>query len=70
MQPTRIEVDEFGDSGIECHIPWLFGMQPAMVAPGVELIRGQNAPDRGSGDVLDDVRRNKLACQSMGVPLR
>jgi hypothetical protein len=35
---ARVEVDEFGDRGIERGVTWLLGVEPEMMAPGLEFV--------------------------------
>ena len=43
---TGVEVNQVGDGGIEGSVPRVFGVQPQMMTPGLQLMRGQNPPDR------------------------
>lgn len=66
---ARIELDEFRNRGIEGRIPWLLGIEPDMLAPRLQLMRGQNPPHGGGGDILNDPRGDELPRQFGAIPL-
>ena len=40
-----------------------------MMAPGLEVMTGQNPPHGGGGDPLNDPIRDELVCQFRAIPL-
>jgi hypothetical protein len=49
---TGIEAKPFGDGGREGGVPRMFGLQPQMLAPGLQLMGGQNPSHRGGRALL------------------
>src|SRR5918996_4338210 len=66
---TGVEVNQVGDGGIEGSVPRVFGVQPQMMTPGLQLMRGQNPPHRRGRDVLHDPLGEELPRQLMTIPL-
>lgn len=66
---TGIEVNQLGDGGIEGSIPWVLGVQPQMLAPGLQLMGGQNPPHRGGRDILHDPLGDQLTREFSTIPL-
>ena len=62
-QRARIELDELGDRGIEGRVPWLLGIEPDLLAPRLQLMRGQNPTHGGGGDGLNDPCGDELPRQ-------
>lgn len=48
LQLSRVEPDQFSYAGIEFGIPRVFGGQPHVVPPGLELVMGEYATNRRS----------------------
>src|SRR6266487_3009301 len=65
-----LEVDERRDGGRDGGIPRLCGREPDMMAPGFQVMRGQNPAHGGGGDVLHEALRDALACQFFAIPRR
>ena len=53
-QRTRIERDELCHTGIEGVVAWLFGVEPHVVAPGLQLVGGEDTPDGLGRDSVND----------------
>src|SRR5919106_3213300 len=68
-QRARIELDEFRNRGIEGRVPGLLGIEPDMLAPRLQLMRDQNPPHSGGGDLLNDPRGDELPRQFGAIPL-
>jgi hypothetical protein len=66
---TRVEIDQFRDSGIKSGIPGLLGVKPQMMVPGLQLMGRQNPPHGRGRDILDDRLSDKLPCQFVAIPL-
>jgi hypothetical protein len=49
MQWLRVEGDQLGHGGIEGGVPRLLGIEPDMLAPEFEVIRGQHPAHGGGG---------------------
>lgn len=67
---TGVEVDQLGDGGIESGVPGVFRVQPQMMAPGLQLMRGQNPPHRRGGDILNNPLGDELTREFGAIPLR
>jgi hypothetical protein len=65
-----VEVNQLGHGGIEGSVPRLLGIEPDMLAPGFQLMGGQNPAHGGSGDILNDPLGNELPRQFGAIPLR
>jgi hypothetical protein len=50
-------------------VPWLLGVEPAMMTPGLEFVGAQDAPHGRGGDVHHDPLHGELARQFAAVPL-
>jgi Bacterial regulatory protein, Fis family len=68
-QRPGVEVDQLGNGRIEDRVPRPLGVEPNMMPPGLELVRGQNASDGGGGDLLHDLLGDELARQFGAIPL-
>jgi hypothetical protein len=66
---TGIEANQFGDGGIEGGVPRMFGVQPQMLAPGLQLMGGQNPSHRGGRDLLHDPIGDELTREFGTIPL-
>lgn len=64
-----IKLAEFRDRGIEGDVPRLFRMEPDMMAPRFELMRGQNPTHGGGRDILDNAIHYELSGQLGTIPL-
>ena len=51
LQGTGIAVHQLGDGSMQSGVPRVFGVRPQMMAPGLQLMRGQNPWYGGRGDV-------------------
>ena len=69
MQEACVEVDALRDGGIKGGIAWVLGIPPEMMAPGFEVMAGQNPPYGCSGDTLNHSLGAELACQFSAIPL-
>lgn len=67
---ARIELNELGDRGREGSVPWLLGIEPDMLAPRLQLMRGQNPTHGSGGDVRHDSLSDELPRQFGAIPLR
>src|SRR5438034_5290684 len=68
-QRPRVEVDQFGDGGIEGGVPRLLGIEPHMMAPGFELMCGQNPAYGGHRNVGHYALRDQLSREFGAIPL-
>jgi hypothetical protein len=68
LQGTGVEVNQLGDGRRESGVPRVLGVQPQMMAPGLQRMRGQKPSDGGSGDVRHHARRAELARQFGAIP--
>lgn len=66
---VRIEFDELCNTGIEGVVTWLFRVEPHMIAPGLELMGGEDTPDGLGRNGLNDTLLNQGAGQLGTVPL-
>ena len=67
---TGVEIDQVGDRGIKGVIAWVLGIQPEMMAPGFQVMRGQD-PAAGRGrDVGHEPVGDQLPRQLGTIPLR
>ncbi len=66
---TGVEIDQLGDGGIESGVPGVLRVQPQMMAPGLQLMRGQNPPHRRGGDILNAPLGDELTCEFGAIPL-
>jgi hypothetical protein len=66
---TDREVNQLGDGSREGGVPRVFGVQPQMLAPGLQLMGGQNPPHRGGRDVLHDPIGDALTRECGTIPL-
>ena len=64
-----IEVNQLGDGGIEGGVPRVFGVQPQMLTPGLQLVGGQNPSHRGGRDLLHDSIGGELTREFGTIPL-
>lgn len=64
-----IQVDDVCNTRIEGVVPWVFGGEPHVVAPGLELMMEEDATNGLIGDALHDSLFNELSCQFLTVPL-
>ena len=44
LEGTSVEGNQLGDGGIEGGVPRVFGVQPQVMAPRLQRMRGQNPP--------------------------
>jgi hypothetical protein len=65
---TGVEVNELGDGGIKGGVPRVFGVEPQMMTPGLQLMRGQNPPHRRGRDILNAPRCDELTRQFGAIP--
>lgn len=65
----RVEIDHVGDRGIKVVIAWVLGIQPEVMAPGFQLMRGQDPADGRGRDVCHEPIRDKLPRQLGTIPL-
>ncbi len=69
MERARIEVEELSHRGIERRVTGLLGVEPEMLAPGLERVRAQHPSPCRRREVRDDPLGNELARQFAAVPL-
>ena len=69
-QRTGVEVDQLHNSGIEGGVSGLLGMEPQMMAPGLQVMASQNPTHRGGRDVLHNPFGDELVRQFSAIPLR
>jgi len=48
-----VEIDDFGNGFIECLIPWVFGGEPHVMSPGLQLMVGEDATNGFRRDGLN-----------------
>jgi hypothetical protein len=65
-----VEVHQLGHGGIEGSVPRLLGIEPDMLAPGLQLMGGQNPAHGGRGDGLNAPLGHELPRQFGAIPLR
>lgn len=68
-QGSRIELDELCNTGIEGVVAWLFRVEPQVVAPGLELMGGEDTSDGLGRNRLNHTLFNQGAGQFGTVPL-
>jgi hypothetical protein len=66
---TGIEVNQLGDGGREGGVARVLGVQPQMLAPGLQLMGGQNPAHRGGRDILYDPIGDELTREFGTIPL-
>ena len=66
---ARLERDALGDRGREGRVPWRLGSAPDMLAPRLQLRRGQHPAHGGGGDVRHDPPGAELPRQFGAIPL-
>jgi hypothetical protein len=69
-QRASIEVDECSDGRIEGRVPRWLRIEPALMAPGLELVGEQKTPDGGGGDDVNNPLRDELPRQFGTIPWR
>ena len=57
---TRVEIDEGGAGGIQCGIPGGCGLPPAVLTPGCQVRRGQDAAHGRRGKLRHEPVREEL----------
>jgi hypothetical protein len=66
---TGREVNQLGDRRREGGVPRVCGVQPQMLALGLQLMGDQNPPHRGGRDILQDPIGDALSCEFGTIPL-
>ena len=68
MQRPGVEVNQLRHGVIKGGVPRLLGVEPHMLAPGLQVMRGQNPAHGGSRHVLHEAIRHELTRQFSAIP--